>query len=338
MLAYLKNIIILQYNLFIIEDFVMAKSIERLYDMEDLAMLERGQIFHNAFLIDDPDFVAAFPHLAPPFAPNMQTAIDTADALPSGAEIDAEIAVVTEELNAIMPLGQRAMQILFTYVALAWNSNAKSNLFGKSKYEKARNSVLKMKELLELANRQAEVPANKTALIAVGYTQIAITELKTISDDLDAKNQEQVDMMAARGQKTETRIIALNAVWSFMMQINKASKVVFVDNPAKIELYLLYPTQYSSLGKVQGLTGILEGLPSLHVKLNWLFVTGGIDYEIERSAVPVGQPIGPLIPLATIQNNDYTDIIGGSQSLYYRVRARNGSLTGAWSDVVQVDS
>lgn len=316
----------------------MPEMIERNFDMEDIAMLERAQVFHNSFVIDDAAFIAAFPHLALPFATNFQAAIDAADALPSGYEIDVQIAVVTEELNNMLPLGQRALQKLYTYVDLVWNSKVKLNAFGKSRYEKARNSATRLKELLEFAHRQAEMADNKAALLAAGYTQAAIDELKTIEDNIDAKNAEQEDMFASRGSKTQERVVALNTVWGFMQQINKASKVVFVDNPAKIELYLLYPTSYSSLGKVQNLAAVLDGGPPLNAQLSWNFVTGGIDYEIERSSVPLGQPAGTFVPIATVQNDEYVDIIGGGESLYYRVRARNSSLTGAWSDVVQLDT
>lgn len=316
----------------------MAQQIERDFVMDDIAMLERAQVFHNAFVIDDAAFIAAFPALALPFATNFQTAIDTADALPSGYEIDAQIAVVTEELNNLLPLGQKALQKLYTYVDIVWNSKVKLNAFGKSRYEKARNSATRLKELLEFAHRQAELADNKAALLAAGYTQAAIDELLSLCNDIDAKNAEQEDMFASRGEKTQERILALNAVWGFMQQINKASKVVFVDNPAKIELYLLYPTKHTSLPKVQNLAAVLDGGPPLNAVITWNFVTGGIDYELERSSVPLGQPAGAFIPIATVQNDEYVDIIGGGESLYYRVRARNASLTGAWSDVVQLDT
>lgn len=316
----------------------MANLIERDFNMEDLVMLERAQVFHNAFEIDDVDFIPAFPFLAPPFAANFQTAIDTADAIPSGYEIDAQIAVVTEELNNILPLAQKAMQKLFTYVDVTWNSTVKLKAFGKSKYEKARNSALKMKELLEFAHRQAEVLTNKTPLLASGYTQADIDGLLTLCDAIDAKNAEQEDMLAGRGEQTQARVLALNTVWGFMQQINKASKVVFVDNPAKIELYLLYPTSYSSLGKVQNLDAVIDGGPPLKALVSWDFVTGGIDYEIERSAVPLGNPVGAFIPIVTVQNDNYADTIGGGQTYYYRVRAKNSTLTGAWSDVFRVDA
>ncbi len=316
----------------------MANSIEREYDLEDLVMLERAQVFHNAFLNDDVSFIAAFPHLAPPFAADFQAAIDTADAIPSGSEVDALITVVTEQLNKKIVDGQKAMQKLFAYVELAFDDKNMLNVFGKPKYEKARTSDLRMKELLEQANRNAEVADNKAALLAAGYTQADIDGLLTICDEIDAKNAEQEDMLSDRIIKSGVRVNAYNTVWGFMKQINKASKVVFVDNPAKIEFYLLYRTHYTSLGKVQNLNAVLDGGPPLNAQLSWDFVTGGIDYEVEKSAVPIGQPAGVFSPLITVQNNNYVDPVGGGESLYYRVRAKNLTLTGAYSDVFRLDT
>jgi len=316
----------------------MANSIEREYDLEDLVMLERAQVFHNAFVIDDAEFIAAFPFLADPFAANFQTAIDAADAIPSGSEVDALITVVTQQLNNIVVDGQKAMQKLFAYVEVAFDTKNMLNVFGKPKYEKARTSDLRMKELLEQANRNAEVAENKAALIAVGYTQADIDGLLTICDAIDEKNAQQEDMMSNRIIKSGVRINAYNAVWGFMKQINKASKVVFVDNPAKIEFYLLYPTHYSSLGKVQNLNVVLDGGPPLKAIMNWDFVSGGLDYEVERSAVPLGLPEGAFIPIVTVQDNNYVDLIGGGQTYYYKVRAKNLTLTGAYSDVFRLDT
>lgn len=316
----------------------MPEQIERDYTMDDLAMLVRAQVFHNAFVIDKATFVADFPHLDDPFAADFQTAIDAADAIPSSQEIDGQIVEATFNLNEQLPIARKALQKLYTYIDIVWPKGQKNSLFGRIKYEKVRQSHSGLKELLEQGHRQAEVPAQKTELLAAGYTQAAIDELQTIMTTIDTLLAEQEDLKGARFEKTRNRILALNHVWSFMKQINVASKVSFAENTAKLELYLLYPTQHSSLGKVQNLTAVFEGVPVPNGELNWDFVFGGIDYEIQRSDVPLGQPPGPFLPIVTVQNNSYSDIVGGGQTYYYRVRAKNASLSGAWSDVAQMDT
>jgi hypothetical protein len=312
----------------------MANILERDYQGEDLIMLQRAQVFHNGFVTDKAAFVADFPLLDDPFITDMQTAINTADVIPSSAEVESEIIVVTEELNAQLPLGQKALQKLYTYVEMAWESKAREKDFGRDRYQKARNSQLKMKELLELAHRKAEKPANKTVLLATGYTQAAIDELETIATTIDTINAQQEDLLAARTQHTEARISAYNTVWGFMKKINQASKVTFADNPAKIDFYLLYPTTTQSLPKVQSLVVVQAGQNACD--LSWQPVIGAIAYEVEFALEPNGQPRGQYEPLTTVPTTNTSDALQPGFTHWYRVRAINENQTGAFSDPASI--
>ncbi len=192
-------------------------------------------------MIDVAEFTADFPNMDATFASEMQTAIDEADAFPSGDEIESEIAVVTEELNAQLPLGRKALQKLYTYVELAWGSKAKDNAFGRSKYLVGHRSQMGMKNLLDLGYRQAQIASNKAELLAIGYTQLAIDELKTIAEAIEMLSERQEDMYSESMVVTEHRVEAYNRVWEFMKRINRASKVTYVDSPAKLKQYMLYP-------------------------------------------------------------------------------------------------
>ena len=226
----------------------MSETVERNYTMEDLQMLQMSQVFQNAFVIDLAEFTADFPNMDASFGSEMQTAIDDADAFPSGDEIESEIAVVTEELNAQLPLGRKALQKLYTYVELAWGSKAKDNAFGRSKYLVGHRSQMGMKNLLDLGYRQAQIASNKAELLAIGYTQVAIDELKTIAEAIEMLSERQEDMYSESMVVTEHRVEAYNRVWEFMKRINRASKVTYVDSPAKLKQYMLYP---NSGGKVK---------------------------------------------------------------------------------------
>lgn len=330
----IKNFfLILQYvQPFIGVIMAAIKKIEREYTMEDLDMLQLAQVFHDNFVIDETAFVAAFPMLDAPFAANFQTAIDAADDIPSGAEVDSLIAVITEGLNNQMPLARAALQKLFTYADLTWNSLAKTDSFGKNRYGKARQSQIRIKELLELAHRQAEVAANKADLIASGYTQGDIDELETIMDEIDSLNRDQEDALSNRGIQTQVRVTAMNAVWEFMRQINKTSKVVFVDSPAKLDMYLLYPTTHSGLPKVQNLeVSVSSGSPYI-ATITWTPAVGATEYQMYQSVVPQGDPPGDFEwygAFAVTETN--LPVIYGYR-YWYKVRAINATQEGAFSD------
>ena len=141
----------------------------RIYDLKDDLMLQRAQVFHDYFVIDQAAFVADFPMFATPYETVFQGKIDAADAQPSGAEIDSQIAVTTNQLNQLLEPARKALQRLYTYADLAWNDPVKTRSLGKGKtYEKARNSQLGMKELLERAYRMVDNDPDKASLIAAG--------------------------------------------------------------------------------------------------------------------------------------------------------------------------
>ncbi len=314
-----------------------TKQIERDYDLNDLYMLEKAQVFHDNFETDKVLFTAAFPHLADPFEADFQAAIDAADDIPSGMEVDAEIAIVTEELNALLELGRKAMQKLFTYVDVAFNSTAKTNSFGKNRYMKARASQLKLKELLETGHRKAAETANQTALIAAGYTADDITELASLRDQIDAKNAQQEDLKSGRYEKTEIRIKAYNVVWEYMVKINQASKVVFADSPAKLTEYLLYPTSHHELPKPQGLTAVQN--PSLPDKadLSWDTVPDAENYKVYVSVVNTGEPSGSYELAGETASEAFQAPLTAEKRNYWKIRAFNETQSSDYSDEVWVE-
>jgi hypothetical protein len=195
-----------------------------------------------------------------------------------------------------------------------------------------------MKELLELGYRQASIASQKTALIAAGYTQALIDELQTISDTIDSLNAEQEDMLAERGDRTQTRIEAYNAVWEFMQKINKASKVTFEDNPAKLEMYLLYPTASQSLPKPQNLHGVVMSEDPSQVLLSWDAVVGAEVYRVYFSEAAIGAPSGNFQAIEETKEvlNVPVPLVEGLRN-YWKIKAFGGGLESAYSDEIFID-
>ena len=207
-----------------------------------LTMLEDSQTMHDNFVIDEPDFIVKFPTLAPPFAANWQTAIDAADALPGNDAVLAQIGLLTQELDQEMLQARNQYQSLLLYVKLAYpKDDAVLKMFGQNLYVSARDNQLEMIELLELASAQANVQPYKAALIAKGFTQVEITLLKTIELSLRSKNKAQEAAISKRPFATQTQHKACNAVWAMNVLVNTAAELVYKDDYAKQQQYLLYP-------------------------------------------------------------------------------------------------
>lgn len=311
--------------------------ITRNYAMDDYEMLEKAQIFHANFVIDLADFTAAFSALDATFASDFQDAIDDADAIPSNSEVMNEIEIITEQIDEKMGECRVAIQKLFTYAKITFKSDAKVKSFGKSLYQKARNNQLRMKELLELGHRIASETANQLALIAAGYSAAEITELDTLMDELDALNLSQETLKLTRLKKTETRVIAYNTVWEYMMQINQASKVVYATSPAKLTEYLLYPTVHHAIPKPQNLTASYDPLTPPNITLSWDAVTGATSYDVYYDIANTGAPSGEYQLLDNFASSpaEIPSIIGKRN--YFKIKAIDDEEASPYSDEAFVD-
>ena len=314
------------------------EDVQREYNMDDLQMLQRAQVFHNGFEDDKLVFSQAFPALADPFAADFQTAIDDADALPSAAEVASMSKYVTEQLNDKMPIARDLMQKLFTYSDWAWNSKAKTEQFGKLEYGKVYNDHNDMKEVLETAARNAMIADNRTALEAAGMPTTLPSEIAALMNAMDNLIEQQQDMLRGTKFKTQQRIEAYNTVWGFMKKINQASKVVFSSNPAKLDFYLLYPGSSQSLPKPQGLVANPDPQDPQTAVLTWNPVDGADSYKIYFSEVALGQPSGNFAEIGQVNGvNIFTSPIIAGRSNYWKIKAYGGGLSSAYSDEVQWD-
>lgn len=219
-----------------------TKRLQRDYRKDDLKMLQQAQVFHDMFVEHESEFVARFPGFAPPFASEMQTAIDDADALPLDSGEAGWIWVATEELQAEMETARKALQTLFAYVGIAFDTNRTVlKAFGKSDYSQLRGNYLRMMDLLDKAHRQAEAAEYKAALIAAGFTQADIDGLQATKTTIGLLCVKQEDAKTQRVLATEKRVETYNMVWGLMEKISAASRVAFADSPAMLRTFMLYP-------------------------------------------------------------------------------------------------
>ena len=94
---------------------------------------------------------------------------------------------------------------------------------------------------LEQAHAQATTEPYVTELAAKGFLASDATNLQTIANEIRTRNNLQENAKVNRPVSTQDRIVQYNSVWSQVKEINLASKVVYADNPAKLEQYMLYP-------------------------------------------------------------------------------------------------
>ncbi|MCD4819483.1 MAG: hypothetical protein K8S23_12405 [Candidatus Cloacimonetes bacterium] len=79
-----------------------------------------------------------------------------------------------------------------------------------------------------------------TELIAVGFDQAAISGIKTTFDKLLNANNAQKYYKGERLTITQQRIELMNATWEIVLNVCKAGKIIYADNPAKYKQYVIY--------------------------------------------------------------------------------------------------
>jgi hypothetical protein len=315
-----------------------AEQTKRDYIKPDDEMLEQAQTMHDSFVIDKASFIAMYTPLADPFAANFQTALDSAQALPTSDEDLAELAVLTEYVDTELENSRVQYQKLISYVKILFpDSLAKQGIFGVNKYVKVYKSAMKMYDLMQLAYRKANSVEYKTDLIALGFTQLEINKLNTFATALYDANKTQEDFKQTIKINTEERITAYNTVWAFMVTISNASKQVFINDYAKIQEYLLYPEGESGLGKPQNLVATYDPLNPPNITLIWDAVLNATSYNVYYNIANIGAPSGnyqllnnfpappAFIPSILAKRN------------YFKIKAKNDKQTSVYSDEVFVD-
>nr|MBC8384421.1 hypothetical protein [Candidatus Cloacimonadota bacterium] len=81
---------------------------------------------------------------------------------------------------------------------------------------------------------------------AAGFDQVQIDNIQVTFDKLVSANNAQEYYKGERQAITQQRIIKMNAVWEIVLNVCKAGKLVYSNNPAKYKQYLLYENQSGS--------------------------------------------------------------------------------------------
>lgn len=212
----------------------------RLFSKPDDEVLQQSDVLLSSFQENKALFVERFPQLADPFDTEWAAATATArEILPDYAAVAGQTSQ-TDMLETLMGQGRSLFQTVILYVQLAFPDDATTlKLFGKSQYNSARSSHLKLPVLLHSTFKLASDSKYKPALIEKGLKETEIGLLKEVADNITKQNQAQQGAIKERSLTTSQRIAAMNAVWKKMALVCQCAKLVFEDDAAKYNLFLL---------------------------------------------------------------------------------------------------
>lgn len=223
-----------------------AQEVIRNFKVPDAAMLQASRTFFNLFSENSADFLNIDPTFDDTFKSNWLTAIETAETAARDLMVQDELAILTQNVQTKLEECRTHYQKMKYYIEQAFpKDTAMLNAFGSKDYDKARKGEKDMIPFMRTVHAQAVKHAD--ALIAVNFVQTEIDKIKTLADELVEADQAQELFKKNRLVITQGRINSLNNAWDYTMKVNRASKVVYAGNYAKLQQFLL-PGESSSSG------------------------------------------------------------------------------------------
>lgn len=214
------------------------KEVARNFHGEDSAMIGLANVIRTFFLEDIAFFVAFNAVFIAPYADNWLAAITAAESfIRDSAVIDQQVQLTNAVKLAMKNCRSGYQQAKFSIEKAFPDNLAVWNEFGFNDYEKVKNRQHRLEEFMQ----QLYSTANKykVKLIAVGYTQAMITGLNTLRVDLRTANTAQENFIRNRSVLTRDRIILLNTVYDTMEDVCRVGKLIFANDYAKYQRYVL---------------------------------------------------------------------------------------------------
>ena len=204
-------------------------------------MLQLNTLLFSNFTADKAVFIAKVPSLNDPFLNNWKLNTSQLSTIESDDDFTDTQLLMTQAVDKLMVKARDQIQTIYFYVDIAFEGNkAVYSYFGKDRYEAARNTAPKLHDLMLKIKKAAEHPDYKAELLSKGMNQTMIDELEVTAVELKNKFDNRDEYMSSRKKNTQERKKILNKIWESMSAVNKASKLVYKDDYAKQQQYLLY--------------------------------------------------------------------------------------------------
>lgn len=216
------------------------EEVLRLFSKTDEEVLQQSDVLLNSFQENKVPFAARFPQLADPFAADWAASTTAARLiLPDYASVAGQTSE-TDALENVMAEGRNLFQTVMLYTQLAFPGDSTVlRLFGQPQYESSRGSQLKLPTLLRTLFTQVSKPEYKQVLLGKGLRQSEIDALETLAADIVNQDIAQQKAKKERSLDASQRIAAMNAIWEKMALVCQCAKLVFQNDAAKYNLFLL---------------------------------------------------------------------------------------------------
>lgn len=172
------------------------------------------------------------------FETDWLAAIEAAESAETAEARDDEQRQETADVNEVMGQFQAKYGEIKYFVEKVHGGKPTADKFGLDDYDEARKSQSEAANFLQRLYDLCNGTTYKPGLLAAGLTQLKIDEILTIKQDLVKEDTEQNVFSENSGLATKERIDILNACWLFSQKVNKASKVIYREQPELLNLFL----------------------------------------------------------------------------------------------------
>src|SRR5665648_32914 len=225
----------------------MEKTTTRRFSLSFDEVITKAQSMQPQFETDIDRFIVFNPWFTPIVNSKLQADLSAGLIDFSVSSHTAEIQRQTEAIGQMLGIAGRKYQTLLYYVENGLgNSKAMTDTFGRSRYEKARQSEKEMVSLLNQACSAVGYDGYKTKLLASGMPYDLPEELAVLADDLAVADGRQEMLKKKQLLVTSERIDLFNSIWDTLSRISAAAKIIFEDDPARLAIYQLYDTKSAS--------------------------------------------------------------------------------------------
>lgn len=175
-----------------------------------------------------------------PYSDDWLASIEASEVYQTGEQREDYQMILTDQVLADMQAARSAYKRAKYFIEKAFGDRPSDlRYFGLDDYEDARDDQRKMSVFLGILHAACINPTYNTALTTAGMTPADIAAIETAKNNFASDNQTQDAFIMATQDATRTRDKQYNSTFEYWQKVNKASKVIFEDDPIKLNEYKL---------------------------------------------------------------------------------------------------
>ncbi len=214
------------------------EALTRIYKVSDNFMIQHARTLRLNLMEDQAAFILRDPDFQTPYELNWNIAITAAESHPTDEQVDDMMTEKTANVETAMVNCRNKWMDTKPFVKKAFPDNdAVQNKFGFNDYKNADHSHSGMLKFFRLLHGAAT--EYSAQLIAKNYTAAMIAEIETLHAALLTADTEQEKFKTDIPVYTRDRSQKHNAVYAICQTVCETGKLIFRDDYAKFQKYLL---------------------------------------------------------------------------------------------------